>query len=255
MLHFIEKNSIIKVMNRSFSGKKALVVGGSGGIGAAISVKLAEAGAEVFVHGGRSQERLDRVLETIRSRNGTAQGFLYPGDRPDSAREILSRAPAPDILVCSWGPFIQKPLSAMEPGEWERIVRDNLIFPGIMISLVINDMINKNWGRIILLGGTNTSTIRGFSTTAAYSSAKTALGVLAKSAAKQAGPFGVTCNVVCPGLVDTEYVDEAMRNYIRQHSPGGRIQKPGEIAEFVSVLLEQDQINGAIIPIDYGLSL
>ncbi len=255
ILHFIKKNGIIKYMNQFFSGKRALVVGGSGGIGAAISIKLAGTGAEVYVHGGRSQEKLDKTLETIRKSGGKAEGFLYPADQDGAASAILSRAPKPDILVCSWGPFLQQPLAEMTQGQWEYSIKNNLIFPGILISLVLDDMISKGWGRIILLGGTNTSTIRGFSTTAAYSAAKTALGVLAKSVAIQAGPAGVTCNVVCPGLVETEYADKAMKDYIKKHSPPGQIEKPMDIAEFVVATLPLDQLNGAVIPVDYGIRL
>jgi NAD(P)-dependent dehydrogenase (short-subunit alcohol dehydrogenase family) len=116
-------------------------------------------------------------------------------------------------------------------------------------------MMNKEWGRIILFGGTKTDTIRGFSTTAAYSAAKTALGVLAKSVALQAGPLGVTCNVICPGLVETEYVDETMKDYIKTHSPNGKIETPDDVAEFISSILPINQLNGAVIPLDYGLKL
>jgi NAD(P)-dependent dehydrogenase (short-subunit alcohol dehydrogenase family) len=114
-------------------------------------------------------------------------------------------------------------------------------------------MMRRKWGRILLFGGTNTDTIRGFTTTAAYSAAKTALGVLAKSAAKSAGSQGVTCNVICPGLTDTEYLDEAGRRYNRERSPGGKALEPEEIASLAVEILANPRINGAIIPIDRGL--
>jgi NAD(P)-dependent dehydrogenase (short-subunit alcohol dehydrogenase family) len=242
-------------MNQVFSGKRALVIGGSGGIGSAISIKLAEMGADVFVHGGHSEEKLHQTLQKIREMGGEAEGFLYPADQNGAAEAILAKVPNPDILICSWGPFLQRPLTEMRADEWEKIVKNNLIFPGILLSLVLPDMIHNGWGRIILFGGTKTDTIRGFSTTAAYSAAKTALGVLAKSAAIQAGSSNVTCNVICPGLVETEYVDTNMKDYIKTHSPGGKIETPADIAEFVTAILPLSQLNGAIIPLDYGLKL
>jgi NAD(P)-dependent dehydrogenase (short-subunit alcohol dehydrogenase family) len=116
-------------------------------------------------------------------------------------------------------------------------------------------MIAKKWGRILLFGGTNTDTIRGFSTTSAYSAAKTALGVVAKSVALTAGPHGVTCNVVCPGLTDTEYSRGEAEKYNRERSPGGIPLNSGEIADMALRILEYPQVNGAIIPIDRGLKL
>jgi NAD(P)-dependent dehydrogenase (short-subunit alcohol dehydrogenase family) len=242
-------------MNGIFSGKKALVIGGSGGIGAAISIKLAEMGAELFVHGGHSEEKLNQTLKSIRDLGSKAEGFLYPADTDGAAEAILAKVPAPDILICSWGPFLQRSLAEMSPREWEHIIKNNLIFPGTLVSFVLRDMIRQGWGRIILFGGTNTSTICGFSTTAAYSAAKTALGVLAKSVALQIEAANVTCNVICPGLVETEYVDDAMKNYIKNHSPTGKIETPIDVAEFVAAILPLDQLNGAIIPLDYGIKL
>lgn len=242
-------------MDNIFSGKRALVVGGSGGIGAAISVKLAEMGANVFVHGGHSEEKLRQTLKKIHDSGGKAEGFLYPADQNGAAQVILAKVPPPDILVCSWGPFLQQPLVSMNAEQWENIIKNNIIFPGILVSSVLCDMMNKKWGRIILFGGTNTDTIRGFSTSAAYSAAKTALNVLAKSTALQAGSFGVTCNIICPGLVETEYADDAVKDYIQKHSPAGKIETPADIAEFIAAILPLNQLNGAIIPLDYGLKL
>ena len=257
-------NSVIFVKNYdeglymvtvTFLGKKALVVGGTGGIGRAVALGLAERGAELTVHGGSSEERLSDTLKTIREKGGKADGFLLSIDGPAAAERILSRAPAPDILVCAWGPFKQGGLETLDREFWQKTIENNLIFPGILVSHVLSGMIERNWGRILLFGGTNTDTIRGFTTTAAYSAAKTALGVLAKSTAKAAGARGVTCNVVCPGLTDTEYVSEALRRYNREKSPGGRSLMPLEVAQTALAILENPDVNGAVIPVDKGLVL
>jgi NAD(P)-dependent dehydrogenase (short-subunit alcohol dehydrogenase family) len=113
-------------------------------------------------------------------------------------------------------------------------------------------MINNGWGRILLFGGTNTSQIRGFSSTAAYSAAKTALGVLAKSVAKTAGKSGVACNVICPGLTDTEYTALEEREFNRKKS-GGKALTPGEVAQTALDVLESPVLNGAVIPVDRGV--
>jgi 3-oxoacyl-[acyl-carrier protein] reductase len=238
-----------------FSGRKALVIGGSGGIGRELALALAKRGARLTVHGGASRERLERTLGEIRAMGGEAEGFLCPADVPGAAERILERAPDPDILVCAWGPFKRGALETLDAHFWETMVFGNLVFPGTIISLALCGMIAKRWGRILLFGGTNTDTIRGFTTTAAYSAAKTALGVLAKSAAKAAGKQGITCNVICPGLTDTEYPDEDARAYNRERSPGGKALSPAEIALGAMGILENPAINGAVLPIDRGLVL
>lgn len=239
-----------------FSGKKALVVGGSGGIGGALSRELGRAGAEVWVHGGTSKERLERTLKAIRRLGARAQGFLYPIQDPEAgAGALLRRFPDPDILVIAWGPFTQAALEDMEPGDWIFLMNCNIIFPGIMISAVLRGMINKGWGRILLFGGTGTAEIRGFTGTPAYSAAKTALGVLAKSTARRGGSRGVTCNVLCPGLVDTEYTGEDARSYNRGHYPGRKGPSTLDIARAGIAMLTQPQMNGAIIPVDGGVVL
>ncbi|GHV40271.1 beta-ketoacyl-ACP reductase [Spirochaetia bacterium] len=272
----------IITVEKVFAGKNALVIGGSGGIGRAVALGLAERGARLVVHGGSSRERLDGALELVRAAGAEAAGFLYPIGGPRGAggagaedggpREygpeaaaaaILKRAQdlsggdPPDILVCAWGPFKRGNIEDMGPGDWQSLVENNLTFPGIMVSSVLRSMADKHWGRILLFGGTNTDTIRGARTTAVYSAAKTALGALAKSVARTVGggflPVGITCNVICPGLTDTEYTGEELRFYNQERSPGGEALKPGDIAKAALWVLENPAVNGGIIPVDRGL--
>jgi len=238
-----------------FSGKKALVVGGTGGIGRAVALGLAERGAQVTVHGGSSLKRLDDTVAALRAMGGEGDGFLLSIDGPEAAEQILSHCANPDILTCAWGPFKQGSLENLDREFWQKITENNLIFPGILVSLVISGMIERNWGRILLFGGTNTDNIRGFTTTAAYSAAKTALGVIAKSVVKIAGSRGVTCNVVCPGLTDTEYTPEEQRCYNREKSPGNRPLKPEQVAQAALAILENPGFNGVVAPVDQGIIL
>ena len=236
-------------------GRKALVVGGSGGIGKAVAQGLAVKGAELTVHGGSSGERLNNTLKEIRGNGGKADGFLLHVDSPLAAEKILALSPPPDILVCAWGPFRQGSIETLDSDFWQSMGDSNLVFPGILVSSCIKGMMERNWGRILLFGGTNTDTVRGFTTTVAYSAAKTALGVIAKSVAKTAGVRGVTCNVLCPGLTDTEYTTEDLRRYNHEKSPGGKPLNPEQVALAALAILENPCINGALIPSDQGLVL
>ena len=239
-------------MEKPFFGKKALVVGGTGGIGRAVSLGLAKMGAELAVHGGSSKENLDNTLKEIRKNGGTAEGFLLAINGPQAAGEILSFSPKPDILVCAWGPFKQGRLDSLDKEFWKYMTESNLVFPGILVSHVLKGMMERNWGRILLFGGTNTDTIRGFTSTSAYSAAKTALGVIAKSVAKTAGTE-ITCNVLCPGLTDTEYTTEELRLYNQEKSPAGRALTVQQLASAALAILKAPCINGAVLPADGGV--
>jgi len=238
-----------------FLGKKALVVGGTSGIGRAIALGLAAMGAELTIHGGSSKENLESAQKSIREIGGKAEGFLLKIDNPAKAGEIFARSPAPDILVCAWGPFKQGKLEDLDRDFWQEMTDNNLIFPGILVSLALKGMMERKWGRILLFGGTNTETIRGFTSTTAYSAAKTALGVIAKSVAKSAGSISITCNVLCPGLTSTENTTEEMLRYNLEKSPGGKPLTSEQIAEAALAILSTPCINGAVIPVDKGLVL
>jgi NAD(P)-dependent dehydrogenase (short-subunit alcohol dehydrogenase family) len=116
-------------------------------------------------------------------------------------------------------------------------------------------MIQRSWGRILLFGGTNTDTVRGYVTSSAYSAAKTALAVVAKSAARLGAGKGVTCNLLCPGLTDTEYLNAEARAYNRERSPGGRPLTAGDIAWAGLAVLENPAVNGAVIAVDQGVTV
>jgi NAD(P)-dependent dehydrogenase (short-subunit alcohol dehydrogenase family) len=236
-----------------FQGRRALVIGGSGGIGRAVASGLVKHGAAVTITGGSSRERLDAALAELKA-GGTASGFLCRIGGSDgilveqAARLMLEKEP--DILVCAWGPFQKASIQDTEAEKWRFLTECNLIFPGILISSLLGGMIKRKWGRILLFGGTGTAQIRGYTTTAAYSAAKTALEVVVKSAARAVKGVDVTCNIICPGFADTEYCTEEDKRYNREHSPGGIALKPEDIAGFAMEVLKNPGINGAVLPID-----
>jgi len=252
---------------RVFTGRRALVIGGTGGIGRAVALVLAEQGAVLTITGGNSPERLLATLSELDAVSGGHSGFLCSIGSPDglsaekAASFILEKTNGDiDILVTAWGPYKRQSLEATTSDDWRTLTENNLVFPGIMVSSVLQGMIDKKWGRILLFGGTKTSEIRGFLSTATYSAAKTALGVLAKSAAKsvrnaekEGAPPDITCNVLCPGLTETEYTTAEESHYNKTHSPGGKALTPREIANCALAILENPALNGIIIPADRGL--
>ncbi len=271
--------SIIKntaVIGKIFEGKDALIIGGTGGIGRETALLLAETGARITLHGGSSRERLERTLEEIRAAGAEADAFLCPIESEDSLERVFSEYSirrartsymerrdraisgtrnTPDILIYAYGPFKRAPLAGTDDADWRFLTLHNLALPGAAVSRVLPAMAARRFGRILLFGGTNTDTVRGFTTTAAYSAAKTALGVVAKSAAKSAAGAGVTCNVICPGLTDTEYADASIQAYNRDKSPEGKAISPKAVALTALYVLANRSINGAVIPVDGGVTV
>ncbi|MDP2754697.1 MAG: SDR family NAD(P)-dependent oxidoreductase, partial [Nitrospirota bacterium] len=96
----------------SARGRRALIVGGSGGIGRETAFELASLGIEVVVHGGHSAERLERTVDALRADGGRASGFLHDIMSPGEFVEGLKGMGTIDILVVAFGPFIRKSLAA-----------------------------------------------------------------------------------------------------------------------------------------------
>ena len=216
-------------------------MGGSGGIGRAVSLELGSRGAYVVVHGGSSREKLDSTLLELRRERelrfarepelakpdlgaAGAEGFLLDLGDPSSGLARLSDALPGlgdiDILVVAFGPFVRKSLAATDRVDWVRIALLDLALPGTLCSAYLPAMASRGWGRILLFGGSRTDGIRAYSSNAAYAAAKTGLAVLVKSIAAEGAPRGVGCVLVCPGLTDSGVPR-------RSREGGPQIARPG----------------------------
>jgi 3-oxoacyl-[acyl-carrier protein] reductase len=244
----------------SLSGRRALVVGGSGGIGREISLELGSRGASLVVHGGSSRERLDSCLGALRGRGVAAEGFLMDLEAPGGAERLIATLPSLgriDILAVAFGPFLRKSLAETGVADWERTALLDLALPGALASALLPAMAGRGWGRMLLFGGTRTDAIRAYSSNAAYAAAKTGLAVLAKSLAVEGASSGVGCVLVCPGFVDTEYLRESEREALGKRAPGGRLLDPAKVASAAIGLIAADPCiaSGSVVTLDGGLSL
>ena len=241
----------------SIAGKNALVVGGSGGLGLAIARALAGADVSLTIH-GRDAERVRRAAQACRD--------LSPSSRPVDAivadlssgivaADLEKAAARSDLLVVAYGPFVYKNLGATTPEDWRLMALAGLAVPGILAGTAAAAMGGRGFGRILLFGGTRTDAVRGYKANAAYAAAKTGLGVVAKSVAAEFAGRGVSCAVLCPGFVDTEYLEAETRKNLAARSPRGSLIDPASIAVLGLFLLEggMDLANGAVINADEGL--
>lgn len=235
---------------------RALILGGSGGIGRSVSYSLADEGAHVFVHGGQNRERLDRTVRYIQTRGGRARGALLRLEQARDILPLLEKVGEIDILVVSFGPVLYASLSETDPAAWRRMTELNLVLPGLLVSRYLPRMIKAGWGRIVLFAGPRGDRQAGFRETAAYSAAKAGVVSLCRSAALQTGGANVSVNAIAPGYIDTEYLSSEDRARCRERSPRRSLIPPERVARLVHHLVcaEEPDINGAVIPVDQGLS-
>jgi 3-oxoacyl-[acyl-carrier protein] reductase len=238
------------------AGKRALVIGGSGGIGKSVAIELARRGASLIVQGGSSQPRLDTTLKELAGFGAEASGFLFHIERPSQIAEFLPSLGRIDLLVTAFGPFLSTSLASTTAEDWEKLVLLNLALPGTLASMLLPGMLERGWGRILLFGGTGTDRVRPYSTNAAYAAAKSGLSVLTKSIAAEGAGRNVGCILACPGFVDTEYLSEREREHLRSIAPGGRLLFAGDIARNAVDLIAADPCtaSGAVISFDGGIS-
>ena len=240
--------------------KNALVVGGSGGIGREISLLLAERGVDLTVHGSKKSEKFDSLLKILseksKSSGGTVRSvehdffshnFLEIGDSA-----LIKSAETADILCMCFGPFLQKAIDEMTAHDWHDISLMDYALPGVFVSAALRGMKERKWGRILLFGGTGTSVRLEYKTNAAYAGAKSGISVLVESTAFAYANCGITCNAILPGFTETEYTEH--KQVLAERMPLSKMISSESVAKTAVFLLENPDINGALLRVDRGWS-
>lgn len=238
---------------------KAVVIGGSGGIGHEIAKRLSHEVSFLGIHAGSESKKLQELLAyTKKNTEVTSLVQKFSLKENEAFFDTLLQSgfndfiKDADILCICFGPFLQKPIHLTTRDEWLEMSFFNYTFPGILISEALPTMMQKNFGRILVFGGTRTEQIRSFKTNAAYGAAKTALCSLVQSISTSYAKNNITCNAILPGFVETEYVDEKQKNECK--SFGGKLISVQEIADVAMFLLKSPHISGELLRVDGGLS-
>ena len=237
--------------------RRALVTGGSGGIGAAICRRLAADGLHVIVHANTGLDRAELLVTDIRQHGGRAQAVAFDvTDRAaaNAAIERLLQTGPIQVLVNNAGIHDDAVFPGMRGEQWDRVVDVSLNgFFNVTQPLTL-PMIRTRWGRIISIS--SVAAVAGNRGQVNYSAAKGALHAASKSLALELASRGVTVNAVAPGLIDTGMIEgqfdaEAVKRLV----PMLRIGKPQEVADLVGFLASDQAayISGQVISINGGM--
>jgi 3-oxoacyl-[acyl-carrier protein] reductase len=232
----------------------ALVTGGSRGIGKAIALALAEAGAAVAVNYRQSGDDAASVVAAIHARGGRA--VAVEADVSVSAaahrmvREVEGRFGSIDILVNNAGVAVARGLDDMTEADFDRTMAVNLKSAFLCIQAVLAGMRARRWGRII-----NISSIaaRGpGAVSVAYNASKAGLEGLTRGYAGRLAPEGVTVNAIAPGLIDTDMGKPLIEAGVTARIPVGRVGSGDEIAQAVMMLVGNGYITGQTLAVNGG---
>jgi NAD(P)-dependent dehydrogenase (short-subunit alcohol dehydrogenase family) len=236
-------------MKKEKADRRALVVGGSGGIGRAVSRQLLALGNDVVATGAH-REKLESLAAEVAEEPGSFLGVQITATQPGEFLSALPEELEPDILVCAYGPVLYKPVGQTTLQEWSVLTGMNLVLPGALVTRYLPGMLDRGFGRILLFGVAGSDQVRGYREIGAYAAAKTGLSVLVSSLAEEMADTGVAVSALLPTYVDTEYLsDDECRRY-RGRIGNNRLEKPDEIAETACYLIsaKDSRHNGKIVP-------
>jgi 3-oxoacyl-[acyl-carrier protein] reductase len=232
------------------TARSVFVTGGNRGIGLAIARRFAAAG--------------DRVTVTHRGEEPPAdEGFLAvrcdvrDGRQVDRAFGEAEAAHGPvSVLVANAGAAHDRLLPMMSEEDFASVVDTNLTGAFRVAQRAVRGMLRAGHGRIVLIS--STAALNGAPGQTNYAAAKAGLVGLARSLTRELGPRDITCNVVAPGLTETDMsraLTVEQREELLRNTPAGRLGRPEEVAAAVSFLAGAGYVRGAVIPVDGGAGL
>lgn len=238
--------------------KRALVTGGSGGIGATICRRLAADGHYVYVHARKGVDTAEKVVEEITAAGGSAAALHFDVTDADATRKTLESAldSGPiQILVNNAGVHDDAVLPGMRPEQWHRVIDVALSGFFNVTQAILMPMIRTRWGRIINIS--SVSALIGNKGQVNYAAAKGALNSATKALALEVATRGITVNSVAPGIIRTPMSEGLFdADAISRLVPMNRAGLPEEVASVVAFLAsdEASYLTSQIISVSGGMA-
>lgn len=243
----------------SLEGKTALVTGAATGLGAAIAIALAEAGAAVACHG--NHRSADVTSEKIRATGKHSQSFaadLSHAAGPEKLfRAVAASMGTPDILVNNAGMIHRNAAEAYESDAWATVLQVNLTSVFRLSQLAGTEMLKRGCGKIINIA--SLLSFQGGIRVPAYAASKGGIAQLTKALANEWASRGVQVNAIAPGYFRTENTsalqkDEVRNRQILERIPAQRWGEPEDLAGTAVFLASSasDYVNGEVVVVDGG---
>ena len=234
------------------NGHTALVTGASRGIGAAIAIALAEAGAAVAVNYRERADQADAVVAKIRESGGHATGIAADVSQAAAVAKMVDLASsalgAIDILVNNAGLAIVRSIDDLTESDFDRTIAVNLKSAFLCTQAVLPAMRAKKWGRIVNI---SSGAARGAGAIGVhYNASKAGMEGLTRGYAARLVKEGITVNAVAPSLIETDMMRG--RSDLARNIPLGRLGQPGEVAQAVLMVLGNDYMTGQTIILNGG---
>src|SRR5579871_361323 len=239
---------------KPLAGRTALVTGGSRGIGAAIAVALAEAGARVAINYHQQAAKADALETRIKASGGEAAVFAADVSLADEVNALVQRVGTVfgpvDILINNAGIAITRGLDDLTEADFDRTVLVNLKSAFLCTQAVLPSMRSWKWGRIVNI---TSGAARGAGAIGPhYNASKAGMEGLARGYAARLVKDGITVNNVAPSLIETDMMGG--RTDMAARIPLGRFGRPDEVAQAVLMVIGNDYMTGQTIVLNGGMA-
>lgn len=240
-------------MDLNLTGKKALVMGSSDGIGKAIATSLIKEGVEVCLN-SRTESKLKKTQSEIGAKHYIAKDLTQPGAANELADEAIKLMGHIDILVTNTGGPAKNDFSDVSTEQWQTDFQSLWMTPVEAMKAVLPAMQKNKYGRIIMV--TSIAAIEPLAGLTTSNGLRAGLSGLARSISNEYAKDGITLNLLLPGYTETDRLKalNLSEEVVKKLVPAGRLGDPRELADMATFLASEKgaYITGQSIAIDGG---